>query len=487
MKLYTRNTLLGIISGLTIAGSVHADSGESDIIQKYRELIPSIVGGEEAYPGEFPFMVSLQAKGGGHFCGASLVGDYYALTASHCTEGESASQLQVVVGLHEQNDTSSAQTIQVSEIINHPQYDIALLKLTDKANDEYTRISIGDPSDIYDGQMTTVIGWGDLSEGGNSPNALQKVDVPVVSLEECRSAYGNAVHDYNVCAGLKEGGKDSCQGDSGGPLFLNQAGEFRQLGVVSWGDGCARPGKYGVYTSVPAFKDWIASYIGNDDGGDDGDDGDGDGDDSVLTNGQAVTDLSGERGSMTYFVLDVPADAQNLSFVMEGGSGDADLYVKAGSQPTESDYDCRPYKNGNNESCADMDVTPGKYYVMLQGYNAYSGVSLTGSFDGKGDTGGTGSGMEKDLSASGGEWIHFSDTIPDGVEALTVTISGGTGDADLYVLQGQEPSRDAFECRPYKNGNEETCTIERPKGGEWFMSLRGYSSFSGVTLEWNSK
>ncbi len=134
-----------------------------------------------------------------------------------------------------------------------------------------------------------------------------------------------------------------------------------------------------------------------------------------------------------------------------------------------------------------MRVTPGKYYVMLHGYSSYSDVSLTGSFDGKGDSGDGGSGTEKDLSGTAGEWIHFSDTIPEGVSALTVTISGGTGDADLYVRQGQEPSRSEFECRPYEDGNEETCVIERPQGGEWFMSLRGYSSFSGVTLEWNSK
>ncbi|WP_051085277.1 serine protease [Hahella ganghwensis] len=236
MKLYTRNIMLGALAGVLSAGAVHADSNDPEAISSSRSVLHKIVGGEEAAPGEFPFMVSLQYKGFGHFCGASLIDDYYALTASHCTEGESAQQLEVIIGMHNQNDTSSTQSIQVAEIINHPSYDIALLKLADKADDQYTRISLGNENDVYDGMSTTVIGWGNLQEGGSGSDTLQKVDVPVVSLEECRSAYGNSVHENNICAGLQEGGKDSCQGDSGGPLFFNQAGEFRQLGVVSWGE-----------------------------------------------------------------------------------------------------------------------------------------------------------------------------------------------------------------------------------------------------------
>lgn len=99
-----------------------------------------------------------------------------------------------------------------------------------------------------------------------------------------------------------------------------------------------------------------------------------------LTNGQTVTGLSGSQGSLTYFTLVVPAGATDLSFEMSGGSGDADMYVRFGSAPTTSAYDCRPYRNGNNETCSISNVQAGTYHVMLRGYSSFSGTSLVGSF-----------------------------------------------------------------------------------------------------------
>merc|ERR1712119_26661 len=103
--------------------------------------------------------------------------------------------------------------------------------------------------------------WGALG----LPNVLHKVDVPVVSDEECNAAYGAAgyaVADSMICAGLPEGGKDSCQGDSGGPFFSNESPEARELlGVVSWGIGCVRAGYPGVYTEVSHFVEWITETM----------------------------------------------------------------------------------------------------------------------------------------------------------------------------------------------------------------------------------
>lgn len=109
---------------------------------------------------------------------------------------------------------------------------------------------------------------------------------------------------------------------------------------------------------------------------------------NVLTNGVAMTGISGATGSETQFTMDVPAGATGLSFDMSGGTGDADLYVKFGSAPTTSSYDCRPYKNGNNESCPISNVQAGTYYVMLRGYNSFSGVSLVGNYTEAGTGGG---------------------------------------------------------------------------------------------------
>ena len=94
-----------------------------------------------------------------------------------------------------------------------------------------------------------------------------------------------------------------------------------------------------------------------------------------LIKDQAVS-AAGAAGSETNYFVEVPAGQSSLSISLSGGQGDGDLYVKQGSAPTTGSYDCRPYKNGNNESCEFNAPAAGKYYVMLQGYSAYSGASL---------------------------------------------------------------------------------------------------------------
>ena len=102
--------------------------------------------------------------------------------------------------------------------------------------------------------------------------------------------------------------------------------------------------------------------------------------DEVLENGSAITNLSSSSTQLR-FTIDVPSGASNLSINMSGGSGDADMYVKFGSAPTSSSYDCRPYVGGNSEACPISDVQAGTYHVMLNPYSAFSGVSLLASFD----------------------------------------------------------------------------------------------------------
>jgi len=99
-----------------------------------------------------------------------------------------------------------------------------------------------------------------------------------------------------------------------------------------------------------------------------------------LTNGVALTGISGASASQKYYHLDVPA-SRAVTFTMSGGTGDADMYVKFGSQPTTTSYDCRPYKAGNAETCSiAAKTTSGRYHVMLRGYSSYSGTSLKGQY-----------------------------------------------------------------------------------------------------------
>ncbi|MGD8378473.1 MAG: pre-peptidase C-terminal domain-containing protein [Gammaproteobacteria bacterium] len=201
---------------------------------------------------------------------------------------------------------------------------------------------------------------------------------------------------------------------------------------------------------------------------------------TALQNGVPVNNLSGAQGDQLFFSLDVPAGAANLSFQMSGGTGDADLYVKFGSQPTLSSYDCRPYQYGNNETCNISNIQTGTYYVMINGYSSFSGVSLVGSFD-------TPTVLQNgtpvdNLSGNAGDKLYFQMDVPSGASNLSFAMSGGSGDADLYVKFGSVPTTSSYDCRPYINGNNETCNISTIQTGTYYVMINGYSSFSGVSL-----
>ena len=200
-----------------------------------------------------------------------------------------------------------------------------------------------------------------------------------------------------------------------------------------------------------------------------------------LQKGTALTGLSGSAGAEADFTFDVPAGSSNVTFNMSGGSGDGDLYVRFGAEPTTSTYDCRPYKNGNSESCTFATAQTGTYYAMIRGYSAYSGVSLVADYQGgSGSTGG--SLNESNLSASTGNWLRYTANVGSGRPSLNVEISGGSGDADLYLRKGSAPSTSSYDCRPYKTGNSETCTVTSPGADTYHIGIRAYSAFSGVSL-----
>lgn len=204
--------------------------------------------------------------------------------------------------------------------------------------------------------------------------------------------------------------------------------------------------------------------------------------DEVITNGVTRTGISGGAKDQMFFVLDVPAGATNLQFNTTGGSGDADLYVKFGSKPTLSNYDCNSTSSNSTESCSISSAQNGKYYVMVEAWNAISGVSLTGSYnEGSGGTTPIDR-TESNISVSQGAWSRFTQDLSAGYSSLEVSISGGSGDADLYLNFGSASSTSSYDCRPYKNGNSETCTVNNPQAGTWHIDIRGYRAASNVTL-----
>ncbi|MFA0131230.1 trypsin-like serine protease [Vibrio splendidus] len=234
-----------------------------------------IINGKEATQENWPFMAALVSRNvnayDGQFCGASFIGERYVLTAAHCVKGNGREDLDVVIGVSNLSASQAAQhRYAVDNIYVHEYYnsvatgnDIAIIELVEKPAESVVNLVDGYVrGNLNDGQMLTVMGWGDqdASDGYSSKSELYQVNVPLVNQYQCNtvpySGYSSIGSDA-FCAGYSDGGYDSCQGDSGGPIVVSTNGTYEQLGIVSWGKGCAEANAYGVYTNISHFDDWI--------------------------------------------------------------------------------------------------------------------------------------------------------------------------------------------------------------------------------------
>ncbi|MEU2157933.1 serine protease [Streptomyces sp. NPDC019396] len=226
------------------------------------DLGPAVVGGTPAEQGEFPFMVRLSMG-----CGGALYAKDIVLTAAHCVDGSGPDTgITATAGVVDLED-SGAVSAKSTQVLQAPGYDgkgkdWALIKL-EKPIDLPT-LPIAEDDKLTNGDFD-IAGWGADKEGGSQQRYLLKAKVPFIDDATCQSAYGDQLTPgEEICAGnLDAGGIDTCQGDSGGPMFRkDEAGAWIQVGIVSWGEGCARPGKPGVYTEVSAFAADIKKAAG---------------------------------------------------------------------------------------------------------------------------------------------------------------------------------------------------------------------------------
>ena len=215
-----------------------------------------IVGGVEVDPpGKYPYMAH------NYYCGASLIAPNVLLSAAHCAGLFG----YVEIGLHDLGSyTEDYEYFTIAEEVPHPNfneftldYDYMLMRLNGVSSATPVELDNGEVS-LDSGMDAVVMGWGTTSYGGSTSDVLLEVEVDLYSQSECQAAYnGETITERMVCAARD--GKDSCQGDSGGPIIDKVSG--KQIGVVSWGYGCADESYPGVYAKVQDQIDWINGYI----------------------------------------------------------------------------------------------------------------------------------------------------------------------------------------------------------------------------------
>jgi secreted trypsin-like serine protease len=223
-----------------------------------------VVGGTAAPEGAYPWMVRLSMG-----CGGAMITDQVVLTAAHCVDGTgndasiTASYGSVDLQSPDIVDYQSQYVHQSDTYSGQGRGDWALIKLSQPVADVST-LPIADNTDHDSGEFI-VMGWGAASEGGGQQRYLLHATVPFVDDATCANAYSDLDAAGEICAGLMDtGGVDTCQGDSGGPMVSEVApGQYVEVGIVSWGEGCARPGKPGVYTQASTWHSDIQAALAN--------------------------------------------------------------------------------------------------------------------------------------------------------------------------------------------------------------------------------
>ncbi|XP_071053511.1 trypsin-7 isoform X1 [Onthophagus taurus] len=273
------------------------DSNEDSVLQRRNDdfifecgisanriLSKRIIGGKDAYFGQFPWQAHIKISA--YQCGGVLVSSKYVATAAHCIIKAKLYDIVVYLGELDTQDTGSVVELAPAELhrvktkIIHPKFqfrrtqpdrfDVALLELVTEAGSSYHIAPICLPEGHLDlrNREGVVAGWGKTKPTAElmGTNILRSATVPILDIKECISWHKTKhikveLFDEMICAGHADGHHDACLGDSGGPLIVLEGGRWTLAGLISAGFGCGEPHQPGIYHSTSITADWIRSII----------------------------------------------------------------------------------------------------------------------------------------------------------------------------------------------------------------------------------
>uniref|UniRef100_A0A1A7XEC7 coagulation factor Xa n=1 Tax=Iconisemion striatum TaxID=60296 RepID=A0A1A7XEC7_9TELE len=273
----TENQVVHHSTDLSSPGNTSSQTVQEAVFE--REILPQrathtrIVNGEDCPPGECPWQALLLNEDNQGFCGGTILNEYIILTAAHCMN--QSFHLSVKLGEFDTLvDHGNEALHQVDSIISHINYrpstyhnDIALIKLATPIKfSRYIMPACIPKSDFAEKVLMKqsdglVSGFGRLGESRQASTILQRLSVPYVDRQTCMESTSLRITSRMFCAGYDTAPKDACQGDSGGPHVTRYSDTYFITGIVSWGEGCARKGKYGIYTQVSKYINWIYDGI----------------------------------------------------------------------------------------------------------------------------------------------------------------------------------------------------------------------------------